>query len=132
MILLTSKIIQANPTGFEEYYVDPPVTPEEYNIEQDLYSSSRSFSHRIETAIQRYKAKRNFDSERKDLFDKYMVFGGVDAGPKMFTGGLDSLTLEGSSSAEITALTATNFVGDHMEEPDGFVVDFDGCAKGFL
>ena len=60
-----------------------------------------------------------------------MVYGGVDTGPKMF-GGLDQRTLEGSSAAEITALTATIWVGENREESDGFVVDFDGCAKGFL
>ena len=127
-----SNLVQAAPTGFEEYYVDPPVTPDEHTIEQELYSSSHGFSQRIETAIQRYKARRNLDSERKDLFDKYMVYGGVDTGPKMFSGGLDSLTLEGSTAAEIIAITATNFVSANKEESDDYVVDFDGCAKGFL
>ena len=42
---------------------------------------------RIETAIQRYAAKRNMDSTRKNVFDKYLVHGGIEAGPKMFSGG---------------------------------------------
>lgn len=32
------RVFQGKPTGFEEYYVDVPVTPEEYNEEQDLYN----------------------------------------------------------------------------------------------
>ena len=74
------------------------------------------------------------NSERKDLFDKYLVYGGVDAGPKMFSGGLDTQTLEESNAAEITTLTATNFVSGDMDDVDssGHVVDFDGCVKGFL
>lgn len=32
------RMFQGKPTGFEEYYVDVPVTPEEYNEEQDLYN----------------------------------------------------------------------------------------------
>ena len=85
-------------------------------------------------AIQRYKAKRNFDSERKDLFDKYMGYGGIDTGPKMFSGGLDAKLLADKNAAEIATMAATNFVGaDKDNEGDSkFVVDFDGVVKGFL
>ncbi len=44
-------------------------------------------TRRIETAIQRFAAKRNMDSTKKNLFDKYLVHGGIEAGPKMFSGG---------------------------------------------
>lgn len=89
---------------------------------------------RVEMAIQRYKAKRNFDSERKDLFDKYMSYGGIDTGPKMFSGGLHANMLEEKSAAEIATITATNFVGADKDREGGskFVVDFDGVVKGFL
>jgi hypothetical protein len=29
--------LQDKPTGFEEYYVDAPITVEEHKLEQDLY-----------------------------------------------------------------------------------------------
>ncbi|MCJ1401971.1 hypothetical protein MMC11_005188 [Xylographa trunciseda] len=124
----------AAPTGFEEYYVDVPVTPEQYEEEKAIYDPSITFSERIETAIQRYVAKRKFDSERKDLFDKYMTYGGVDSGPKMFGGGLDQHTLEDSSAADIATMTATNFVDFDKHDPRSsqYVVDFDGVLKGFL
>ncbi|MCJ1477684.1 hypothetical protein MMC13_006357 [Lambiella insularis] len=122
------------PSGFEEYYVDVPVTPEQFEEEKSIYDASITFSERIETAIQRYVARRKFDSVRKDLFDKYMSFGGIDSGPKMFGGGLDSQTLEESTAADIAKLTATNYVGNEQVDPRSkdYVVDFDGVLKGFL
>ena len=88
---------------------------------------------RIETAIQRYKARRNFDSERKDLFDKYMSYGGVNSDNKMFSGGLDINATENKTTKEIAAINATNYVGDDKDgEDSAYVVDFDGCLKGFL
>ncbi len=96
---------------------------------------SRTFSERIETAIQRYKAKRNFDSERKDVFDKYMSFGGIDTGPKMF-GGLDAKVLDDHNAEEIRKITATNFVGGDKanigKDSSIWVVDFEEIAKAFL
>ena len=68
------------------------------------------------------------------MFDKYMAYGGVDSGAKMFTGGIDKATQEDLSAAEIRDMTATHFVSPGQGE-DGdprFVVDFEGCAKGFL
>ena len=102
----------------------------------NILHRSRTFSERIETAIQRYKAKRNFDSERKDIFDKYMSFGGIDTGPKMFSGGLDANMLDEHSAQEIKDITATDFVGsdkaDIGRDSSTWVVDFEGVIKGFL
>ncbi|KAI9763147.1 MAG: hypothetical protein M1835_007920 [Candelina submexicana] len=124
------------PTGFEEYYVDAPLTPEESKEEEDLYNPSRTFVERIETCIQRYKAKRKFDSERKDIFDKWMAYGGIITGPKAFGGGLDTNTLESNDAEGIATLTATDYVGGDKyrvgKEGSAFVVDFEGVAKAFL
>ena len=30
---------QNNPTGFEEYYVDPPITPAEFEEEKSMYDT---------------------------------------------------------------------------------------------
>lgn len=105
-------------------------------IQVTLSPRSRTFSERIETAIQRYKAKRNFDSEKKDVFDKYMSFGGIDTGPKMFTGGLDANMLDEHDAKEIRDITATNFVGSDKanigKDSSIWTVDFEGVVKGFL
>ena len=61
-----------------------------------------------------------------------MSYGGVDSGPKMF-GGNDMRSLGEQDSAAIAAATATNFVASDKTTDDAkFVVDFDGCLKGFL
>ncbi|KAI9724002.1 MAG: hypothetical protein M1812_000720 [Candelaria pacifica] len=124
------------PTGFEEYYVDAPITPEESKEEEDLYSPSRTFVERIETCIQRYKARRKFDSERKDIFDKWMSYGGIITGPKAFGGGLDANTLDSKDAEEIATLTATDYVGGDKyrvgQEGSAFVVDFEAVVKAFL
>ncbi len=89
---------------------------------------------RIEKAVQRYVAKRNLDSERKRMFDRYLIHGGVDAGPKMFCGGLDNDALGTMNTAEIAELTATNYVSADRGEPGDpvWVVDFQGCLRSFL
>ena len=84
----------------------------------------------METAIQRYVAKRNLDSDRKNMFDKYLTFGGIEGGPKMFSGGLDADTVANSTAAEIAALTAAHSVP--LERNDDSTVDFEQCLKGFL
>jgi Argonaute siRNA chaperone (ARC) complex subunit Arb1 len=65
-----------------------------------------------------------------------MSYGGIDTGPKMFGGGLDSDTLndEETTRDDIEQFTATNYVGadkDDIESAD-HAVDFDGVLKGFL
>ncbi len=122
------------PTGFEEYYVDAPVTPAEFVEEKGLYDESRPFTERIEIAIQRYAAKRNFDSVRKDLFDKYLAYGGIEAGPKMFSGGLDAADMSNMDAAEIALAKAHHSVAaDKNNGGDShFVVDFEACAAAFL
>lgn len=122
------------PTGFEEYYVDAPVTPAEFIEEKGLYDESRPFTERIEIAIQRYAAKRNLDSVRKDLFDKYLAYGGIEAGPKMFSGGLDAADMSNMNAAEIALAKAHHSVAaDKNNDGDAhFVVDFEACAAAFL
>ncbi|CAD6576268.1 MAG: hypothetical protein ASARMPREDX12_007814 [Alectoria sarmentosa] len=123
-----------NPTGFEEYYVDHPITPAEYEEEKSIYDVSLPFAQRIEKAIQRFLARRNLDSTRKNLFTKYLIHGGIEAGPKMFTGGLDTETLETRNAAEIAELRATTFVDSNKNDigMSDHVVDFEGCLGSFM
>jgi Argonaute siRNA chaperone (ARC) complex subunit Arb1 len=66
------------------------------------------------------------------------MLGGVDSSAKMFTGGLDKETLENSTTAEIAAIQATDFVqtgtksAKFYDGSENWVVDFEGVAKGFL
>ncbi len=89
---------------------------------------------RIETAVQRFTAKRRLESETKTLFDRYLVHGGIEGGPKMFSGGLDAQTLKTKNAAEIADLAAIHYVdSDKVDAFDStHVVDFEGCLKSFL
>ncbi|KAL8678881.1 MAG: hypothetical protein Q9186_004816 [Xanthomendoza sp. 1 TL-2023] len=135
------------PTGFEEFYVDAPLTPAEHEVEKGLYDPIFSVriqdslakaifdptSRRIEVAIQRYCARRNMDSSRKDVFDKYLALGGISAGPKQFSGGLDTKAMSDMSAADIALMKATHFVDtDKHGGEEAFVVDFEACAKAFF
>lgn len=122
-------------TGFEEFFADPPLTPSEDAENKDfLYAPDRSFVERIETCIQRYRARRKLDAERSKIFTKYMVLGGIDAGIKPFTGGID----RDGTAQEIAAVVASDFVGTNnikyfdMSNSKHWVVDFEGVVKGFL
>ncbi|WEW60917.1 hypothetical protein PRK78_006405 [Emydomyces testavorans] len=110
------------PSGFEEYYVDAPMTPEEYEAEKKLYDV------RLETAIQRYEAKRRMNSERRDVFLKYLSYGGVKVGPKMFEGN-DLKDLQRLDSEEIVTATAQTSIPEDRTDWD---VDFETVAKGFF
>ena len=99
------------------------------------YTIANDQCSRIETAIQRYRAKRNMNSDKRNLFDKWLTFGGVDSSPRQFTGGLDPQLLADSTAEQIAAFTAVNFVNNDMdfEGPDAkYEVDFDGVVKSFL
>ena len=90
---------------------------------------------RIETALQRYKARRNFDAERREAFDKYLALGGIDVSPKMF-GGVDAQDMKEMEADEIRTARATTTIGTDKTNLDGpdakYVVDFEAIAKGFL
>ncbi|KAM5476191.1 hypothetical protein MauCBS54593_000876 [Microsporum audouinii] len=116
------------PTGFEEYYVDAPMTPAEYTEEKSIYDPSKPAIQRLEMAIQRYQAKRRLDSNRRHVFTKYMAFGGVDVGPKMFEGN-DQRNLQAMDAEDILTATATSSIPQDREK---WNVDFETVAKGFL
>ncbi|KAL9610805.1 MAG: hypothetical protein Q9167_004505 [Letrouitia subvulpina] len=122
------------PTGFEEYYVDAPLTLAEHELEKGIYDPSNPFNERIECAIQRYAAKRNMDSARKNVFDKYLAYGGIECGPKQFSGGLNAADNSDMTATDIALMKAIHFVAIDKDGNDGanYVVDFEACAKAFL
>lgn len=85
-------------------------------------------SRRVQSALQNYFKKRNLDSERKNVLDKYLTFGGIRGGQKMFSGGIDPNTQDAGEIATMAAPYAVELDDDE----EGWVVDFEGCLKGFL
>ncbi|OBT90580.1 hypothetical protein VE02_01042 [Pseudogymnoascus sp. 03VT05] len=131
-----------NPTGFEEFYADPPITPEDHKEEvEQLYHFARPFAERIETCIQRYRARRKLDEDRANIFNKYLIFGGIDTTIKAFTGGVDNETLEDFDGPTIADINATDIMYSGNEAgskfydpcaPQNWVVDFEGITEAFL
>ncbi|CAK7222564.1 hypothetical protein SCUCBS95973_004884 [Sporothrix curviconia] len=128
-------------TGFEEYYAEPPLTADEFEEEMDLYHASLNFDERIETCIQRYRARRRLDNERSNVFNRYLKVGGIDSNPRMFNGAAGFEEGETMSKDDVRALTATDFVpraGSKVakfyaaDNAHMWTVDFSGVTSGFL
>jgi hypothetical protein len=121
------------------------MTPEEYMEERETcYPEHAPFIDRIEECMQRYRARRRLDSKKSNMFDKYLLLGGVETGPRQFQG-MKTIGAEDMSSmtaAELRQATAVDAVGrfasntssrhyDPLREDD-WEVDFTGVAAGFL
>ncbi|KAF2226707.1 Argonaute siRNA chaperone complex subunit Arb1-domain-containing protein [Elsinoe ampelina] len=119
-------------TGFEEYFADAPITPEQYEENLQLYDPDNVFSARIEAAIQRYSGRRKFHTDTRRIFDLWMSYGGIDSGPKQFTGRISKEDVESMDAEEIASALATHRVAGHVEHSDKWEVDFAGVARGFL
>ncbi|KAK2746324.1 hypothetical protein FQN57_003206 [Myotisia sp. PD_48] len=116
------------PTGFEEYYVDRPITPAEYEQEKFIYDKAKPAVQRLESCIQRYQAKRRMHEDRREVFVKYLSYGGVEVGPKMFEGN-DQRDLKNLDAEDIVTATAESSIPANREDWD---VDFEKVAKGFF
>ncbi|OAX78554.1 hypothetical protein ACJ72_07136 [Emergomyces africanus] len=99
-------------TGFEEYVADGPLTVTEYEENKNRYDRSLPAIRRLETAIQRFQAKRRMNEDRRNVFTKYMSFGGVDVGPKMFEGN-DQRDFKDKDAEDILHTTAQSTVPEN-------------------
>ncbi|KAL4821361.1 Argonaute complex, subunit Arb1 [Aspergillus spinulosporus] len=123
-----SKRGKNKPTGFEEYYVDAPMTIEEYKLEKSLYHISRPIIHRMEDALLRFYKNRRIESDRLDVFSKYLAYGGIDVSPKMFAGTDDRGLKELDNDMFLLARGQTAIHRDRTNLP----IDFNTVVKGFL
>lgn len=119
------------PTGFEETYVEAPLTPAEAAEEQALYDPDKPFVERIEIAIQRFKQKRRMHEMYANVFNKWMRFGGVECSPNMF-GGLSRQDMKGMDAEEIARAMAIHNVPWDRSDEKHWVVDFVGVGEAFL
>ncbi|KPI38453.1 Argonaute-binding protein 1 [Cyphellophora attinorum] len=123
------------PTGYEEWFADPPVTPEVHAEEQELYAQDIPFIERILTAIQRFERTRKLTPTRRDIFYKYLAYGGLDVSPNMFQT-VDEVQKKEMSKEELAVALSQVSIGtdkyDVGSENALYEVDFLGCAKAFL
>lgn len=129
------------PTGFESYVTDGPIKPEEYEEDRKEYDLDNVFTSRVETAITRFCAKRKMHENTRNIFSKFMVFGGMDCNQRQFIGGLDEKAMEDYTKKEMAEMTAYYGVSERVldglyeDGADGVVtwnVDFEAVAKAFL
>ncbi|KAF1924284.1 uncharacterized protein M421DRAFT_8932 [Didymella exigua CBS 183.55] len=126
----TSKNMQ-KPTGFEDTYVEPPVTPAEAEEEDRMYDEDRPFVERIEIALQRFKQKRRMHEMYAKVFNKLMRYGGVECGPRMYQG-LSQTEMKEMDAEEIArAMAVHNVPWDRADEKQ-WAVDFVGVGSAFL
>ncbi|PNY26320.1 Argonaute-binding protein 1 [Tolypocladium capitatum] len=127
-------------TGFEEYFADPPMTPQEHAEEQDeIYAADLPFEERIQSCIQRFRSRRRLRGEQTRFFDEYLFLGGIDTSNNAFIG-QDDRDLQALTPAERRDATATDVVhggsatNDRFYNGDGehWSVDFTGVAAGFF
>ncbi|KAH1278392.1 hypothetical protein KXV95_005573 [Aspergillus fumigatus] len=116
------------PTGFEEYYMDAPITPQEYAEGREIYDVSRPIIHRMEDAILRFQKKRRIESDRRDVFLKYLQYGGVDISAKMFTGTDQRNLKEMDSEGVLLARAQTSIAQEQLN----LQIDFNAVVKGYL
>jgi len=119
------------PTGFESSYVEAPITPQEAEVEQAMYDPDKPFVERIETAIQRFKQKRRMHQQYAAIFNKWMRFGGVEEGPRMF-GGLSKQDMRDMDAEEIARAMANHSVPWDRQDVKHWVVDFVEVGEAFL
>lgn len=125
------------PTGMETLFADAPLTPAAYADAQKLFDKTIAPLDRILTAIESFEQTRKLTPERRDVFYKWLHYGGVKIASNAFSSGL---LLDESSKEEINSakskIRLPDYVrkaveGDEDQDPD-YVVDFLGCTRAFF
>ncbi|KID99524.1 Argonaute complex, subunit Arb1, partial [Metarhizium majus ARSEF 297] len=127
-------------TGFEEYFADPPMTPDEAAEEKlEIYADCLPFEERIQSCIRRFRARRRIQGDQIRYFDEYLFLGGIDTSGNAFSG-LDTSDLKDLTPAQRREATVTDTVNGACGADDRFYngddehwsVDFAGVAAGLF
>jgi hypothetical protein len=119
------------PTGFEDAYTEPLLTPAEAEEEERMYDEDKAFVERIEVAIQRFKQRRRMHAMYAHVFDKLMRFGGVESSQRM-NQGISQAEMREMDAEEIARALATHTVPWDRTEKKKWIVDFQGVGAAFL
>lgn len=92
---------------------------------------------RLLTAIQRFERTRKLTPERRDVFYKWLHYGGIVIAPNVGTGGQD---LEEMDKDQIAAALSQVRIPDELKEDletatsdePKYAIDFLGCMQSFL
>lgn len=120
------------PTGFEPMATEGPIPPAEAAEDLEMYDKDKPLVERLEIAIQRFKQSRRMHQRWALIFHKFLKFGGVETGPRMF-GSLSKEEIATMTAEEIARAKAThNIPWDRTENEDEWAVDFSGVCKAFM
>lgn len=82
----------------------------------------------MEDAILRYQKNRRLLNDRREVFSRYLAFGGVDVGPKMF-GGVEDRDLQEMDKEQIMLAGAQESIRQVRSE---LPVDFNAVVASYL
>ncbi|KAJ5629559.1 hypothetical protein N7528_003216 [Penicillium herquei] len=116
------------PTGFEEWGADGPLTPEEHAEDMSLYDPAKPLNDRVEEALMRFDRKRRIESSRRNIFHKYLQYGGITIGPNFGTG-VPAKELKTMTKVEAMQARSQTMI---EKEREHLHVSFDEVVRGFL
>ncbi|KAJ5747374.1 uncharacterized protein N7511_009070 [Penicillium nucicola] len=111
------------PTGFEPFFADAPLTPDESQEIKKIYDP------RYDEAIKRFLFKRRLEPRRRHLFLKYLQYGGVNINQK-YGQGVSPQELKEMTKEE--GMEARNYTVVSPEWATEGNIAFDTVLKGYL
>jgi Argonaute siRNA chaperone (ARC) complex subunit Arb1 len=118
-------------TGFEEYHIEGPTRPQEYDEGCDVYNLNFTPAERLEVAIQRYFRKRKFTNKRRVALDHFLFFGGIENRCRLFTR-QDKQDLKNMDKEDRDLATAVHFIDKEKQNPSYWELDFLGVAQAYF
>ncbi|KAJ5312409.1 hypothetical protein N7508_003239 [Penicillium antarcticum] len=116
------------PTGFERFFADAPLTPDEFQEIKKIYDPALPFHMRYDEAIKRFLYKRRLEPRRRHLFLKYLQYGGVNTNQKYGQGASQEL----KEMTKDEGMEARNFTRVSPEWATKENIAFDTVLKGYL
>lgn len=94
-----------------------------------LYLSiNTDFPSRIEDALARYQYQRRIEPERRNIFHKFLQYGGINAGQNFGQGVNDKDLQNMTSDQAMQARSQTSI----QQERDKLEINFNKVVQGFL
>ncbi|KAJ5412870.1 hypothetical protein N7465_005175 [Penicillium sp. CMV-2018d] len=117
------------PSGFEPFYADAPMTPQEFEENKTIYDPALPILDRIDEGIKRFLYKRRLEPYRRKVFLKYLQYGGVSVGPN-HSQGVTPSELKEMTKEEAMQARCTTAIFPKKGKP--YPISFNDVATGYL
>ncbi|KAJ5213652.1 hypothetical protein N7449_000821 [Penicillium cf. viridicatum] len=117
------------PSGFEPFYADAPMTPQEFEENKTIYDPALPILDRIDEGIKRFLYKRRLEPYRRKVFLKYLQYGGVSVGPN-HSQGVTPSELKEMTKEEAMQARCTTAIFPKLGKP--YPISFNDVATGYL